>query len=133
MTGNRELLIVGTKWENTQIYKMPPLLSDFRSFLLGIISELVKYKVASVGLHCVTSALCMDIHTAKFQDNCWMFCSALQQHLGVIARGEYTYGQPQHSNLSRPVRLRVTQRVMSEYSVLFHGLWMQFISLSRLF
>lgn len=50
-----------------------------------------------------------------------MFCSTLQQHLGEIGQGQYTFGGPQHPNLSPEVRLRVRRRVMSEYTPLFYG------------
>lgn len=50
-----------------------------------------------------------------------MFCSTLQQHLGVIGRGEYTHGRAQHTSLSQQVRQRVTDRVMLGYPVLFYG------------
>lgn len=51
-----------------------------------------------------------------------MFCSTLQQHLGEIGQGSYTFGQAQHATLSQDVRLRVRDRVMSEYPVLFYGM-----------
>lgn len=52
-----------------------------------------------------------------------MFCSTIQQHLGEIGGGQYTFGRAQHESLSPNVRSRVRFRVFSEYPVLFHGMW----------
>lgn len=41
---DKDLLIGNAKWENTQVYNFPPLLSDFRHFLLILVNELISYK-----------------------------------------------------------------------------------------
>ncbi|KAF8338038.1 uncharacterized protein EI90DRAFT_3041377 [Cantharellus anzutake] len=67
-----EALAGRARQENTQEFKRPPFLADFGEYLRVISEELLEYKI--------------------WPENCWMFCSLLQEHLGGSGDGYYTFG-----------------------------------------
>ncbi|KAF8342236.1 uncharacterized protein EI90DRAFT_3208365 [Cantharellus anzutake] len=80
--------------ENIQIFKRPPFLGDFGVYLRVICEELLEYRV--------------------WPENCWMFCSLLQEHLGISGDGDYTFGIPVARNIASLVRQRISERVVAD-------------------
>lgn len=48
------------------------------------------------------------------KENCWFFCSALQEHLAVGRRTTFTRGELHHANMATQVKLRLNTRLVIE-------------------
>ncbi|KAF8313658.1 hypothetical protein DL93DRAFT_2097689 [Clavulina sp. PMI_390] len=68
-----------------------PTLYELQIFLSVIIEEMVIYKV--------------------WPENCWFFCSLVQQHLARAEDSYFDIGSLQHPNLARNVRNQIQERV----------------------
>ncbi|KAF8344349.1 uncharacterized protein EI90DRAFT_3029355 [Cantharellus anzutake] len=91
LSASKEELIGRGRRENVQIFEKPPFLGDFGVFLRVISEELLEYKI--------------------WPENCWMFCSLLQEHLGISGHGRYQVGGPVARNIASEVRTRVSEQV----------------------
>jgi len=76
--------------ENRQVFKTPPSLQDLRVLLAIICEEIVQYQI--------------------WPENCWFFCSLIQQHLEGAQRGWFENGSLKHASLAQYVRLSVATR-----------------------
>lgn len=71
-----------------------PILGEFKFFLDVIRDELKEYKL--------------------WPDNCWFFCSVLQEHLHDSGSGKYTEGSAIVAHVAPLIRNRITARVYHE-------------------
>ncbi|KAF8344351.1 uncharacterized protein EI90DRAFT_2964283 [Cantharellus anzutake] len=92
LSASEKDLIGKARRENQQIFDKPPFLGDFSDYLRVICDELREYKV--------------------WPDNCWMFCSLLQEHLGISGDGHYAFGGPVVPNTAPLVRTRISERAV---------------------
>ncbi|KAF8342234.1 WD40-repeat-containing domain protein [Cantharellus anzutake] len=94
LSASEEALTGEARRENIQIFKRPPFLGDFGVYLRVISEELLEYKI--------------------WPENCWTFCSLLQEHLGISGDGDYTFGILVARNIAPLVRQRISERVMAD-------------------
>ncbi|KAF8325231.1 WD40-repeat-containing domain protein [Cantharellus anzutake] len=91
LSASEEALIGKASRENIQNFKKQPFLGDFGVYLRIVSEELLEYKV--------------------WPENCWMFCSLLQEHLGTSGDGHYTFGGSIARNIAPLIRGRISERV----------------------
>ncbi|KAF8327761.1 uncharacterized protein EI90DRAFT_3126783 [Cantharellus anzutake] len=96
LSASKEVLAGAAQEENIQEFKRPPSLAEFGDYLRIICEELLEYTI--------------------WQENCWMFCSLLQEHLGGSGSGHYTSGCPVAPNMASTVRDRISERVAAHVS-----------------
>lgn len=99
------------KLDNEQIFPdSPPTLGDLNHLLRVIQEELTEYTFWSVS----TWPRGQDagrVLTCSLQENCWMFCSFLQERLGWGGAGKWVLGASQHEKFGAEVRRRIRARV----------------------
>lgn len=97
-------MTAGAKVENQQEFADPPSLGDLRRFLGVICEELREYNIwpVSQGTFTMLSPL-----TRRIKENCWLFCSLLQQYLAGTCRETSTRGQIIARDLAPRLRRRV--------------------------
>ncbi|KAF8316815.1 cysteine proteinase [Clavulina sp. PMI_390] len=97
LAARKEKLVGGPKIlrENLQLFRVPPTLLQLERFLRVIDEEIPSYHV--------------------WPDNCWFFCSFLQQHIGILNQGYYEQGKAQHTELAPHIRERVNTRLRPLY------------------
>ncbi|KAF8308161.1 hypothetical protein DL93DRAFT_2231837 [Clavulina sp. PMI_390] len=86
-SANKEDLVGKASRENEKVFAHPPNLRELCRLLEIIIEELATYRI--------------------WPENCWLFCSLIQQHLG----GYFVRGGPSHAPLSTAIRTRIFPRV----------------------
>ncbi|KAF8315961.1 hypothetical protein DL93DRAFT_2096595 [Clavulina sp. PMI_390] len=55
--------------------------------------------------------LVLQLRRPRRKENCWFFCSLIQQHLAGARTGWFVDGNLKHANLASDIRLRVSSRV----------------------
>ncbi|KAF8338050.1 uncharacterized protein EI90DRAFT_3041422 [Cantharellus anzutake] len=94
LSASKEALAGRARQENTQEFKRPPFLADFGEYLRVISEELLEYKI--------------------WPENCWMFCSLLQEHLGGSGDGYYTFGRAVTPNTAPFIRGKISERAAAQ-------------------
>ncbi|KAF8308164.1 hypothetical protein DL93DRAFT_2171326 [Clavulina sp. PMI_390] len=80
-------LVGGATRENRKFFTAPPNLKELCCLLRVVIDELTSYRI--------------------WPDNCWFFCSLVQQHLG----GVFVNGGPTYAPQAREIRAQIFHRV----------------------
>lgn len=88
----------------------PPTLAAFTRLLRIITEELVRYRIWPVRLS-FSRTQEFPTHVTFAQENCWFFCSLIQQHLGGANTGWFQYGTLKHTGLANDIRERVNVRI----------------------
>ncbi|KAF8309931.1 hypothetical protein DL93DRAFT_2230647 [Clavulina sp. PMI_390] len=90
---NSRLVTGSAKVENHLSFCLPkrPTLGELRLFLGVIREELVLYKA--------------------WPENCWFFCSLVQQYLASSVFSTFDFGRLMHTNLAKQVRLKIYERI----------------------
>ncbi|KAF8332821.1 WD40-repeat-containing domain protein [Cantharellus anzutake] len=96
LSASKEALVRKARLENVQTFEKAPFLGDFGNYLRVICEELLEYKI--------------------WPENCWMFCSLLQEHLGISGDGDYTFGIPIARDTAPLVRTRISERALAHVS-----------------
>ena len=112
MSANKDLLVCEGVRENKQVFEQPPNLMEFARLLRIITEEIVQYRVWPVRfLRRSYRPSSTDLNAFFDQENCWFFCSLLQQHLEGLETGWFKDGELRHANLAKDIRSRVYGRV----------------------
>ncbi|KAF8315959.1 hypothetical protein DL93DRAFT_2166540 [Clavulina sp. PMI_390] len=92
LSATKELLVKGSFRENTQMFENSPNLARFSRLLRVIAEEIVSYHI--------------------WPENCWFFCSLIQQHLEGAETGWFVNGNLKYATLAREIRIRISSRVL---------------------
>jgi hypothetical protein len=52
---------------------------------------------------------------SRHQENCYFYCSLIQEHLAATGEGAFSEGKLPYPNLAREIRTRVNERVRLFY------------------
>ncbi|KAF8338042.1 WD40-repeat-containing domain protein [Cantharellus anzutake] len=94
LSASKEALAKTARQENMQEFKRQPFLADFGEYLRVISEELLEYKI--------------------WPENCWMFCSLLQDHLEGSGDGYYTFGRAVAPDIAPSIRGRISERAAAQ-------------------
>ncbi|KAF8305095.1 hypothetical protein DL93DRAFT_2102203 [Clavulina sp. PMI_390] len=84
-------LIEDSLRENRQEFQHPPSLLELARLLRIVTEEILKYRI--------------------WPENCWFFCSLIQEHLGGSEDNTFVFGGPKYNDIAPQIRLRVLRRV----------------------
>ncbi|KAF8337105.1 uncharacterized protein EI90DRAFT_110700 [Cantharellus anzutake] len=87
----KEALIKRARRENDQTFKRLPFLGDFCIFFRVIAEEMLEYKT--------------------WPETSWVFCSIVQEYLGISGDGHYAFGGPITRNTAPLIRSRILRMV----------------------
>ncbi|KAF8332041.1 WD40-repeat-containing domain protein, partial [Cantharellus anzutake] len=91
LSASEKVLAGRARRENIQEFQRPPFLGDFGAYLRIICEELMEYKV--------------------WPENCWMFCSLLQDYLEISGDGRYTFGGSVARSMAPLIRGKISELV----------------------
>ena len=107
-------VIKKSRLENRQRFDTPPTLRELRILLQVLGDELVKYRLWPVRLGHLHA---QSTHLLEgSQENCWAFCSLIQQHLESAHGGRFELGELKHADIAQRIRIRVFQRLAATRS-----------------
>ncbi|KAF8308163.1 hypothetical protein DL93DRAFT_2159211 [Clavulina sp. PMI_390] len=91
LSSEKAILIGQAEKENSQVFANPPNLGSFARVLRIINEEIALYRL--------------------WPENCWFFCSLLQQHLGGAETGWFMNGSLKYAKLATEIRARIFTRL----------------------
>ncbi|KAF8308155.1 hypothetical protein DL93DRAFT_2221274 [Clavulina sp. PMI_390] len=97
LSAEKDLLTENALSENRQEFPVPPDLGELARLLRIINDEILKYRI--------------------WPENCWFFCSLIQEHLGGLNDDLFVIGGPKYNDLAPQIRLRVFRRVLKGRAV----------------
>ncbi|KAF8309238.1 hypothetical protein DL93DRAFT_2231111 [Clavulina sp. PMI_390] len=91
LSSEKALLVGAANNENLQVFANPPDLKDLARLLRVINEEIVTYRL--------------------WPENCWFFCSLVQQHLEGAETGWFMHGDLKYATLAVKIRARILNRL----------------------
>jgi len=120
IAASKDLVAGQARAENRQILGTPPTLNELRILLDIIREEIVQYRLWPVRIFSYLTdpfllpfldhQMMSQFPSRWYQENCWFFCSLIQQHLNGAQDGWFESGNLKYARIAQHIRLSVTAR-----------------------